>query len=195
VLPLGLGEQGYVLEDDARVLESVPTCRRAAQATDKVLEGHDAVVKSGDVRLRGEDLAEQAEPKVPDGAVLAVDRVLVVLRGDLVVRHKVGDDLVEVRVDALVDLEAKAELYLEEEVRVVAVDHILVGVRLVGHLHVEEVVRACAFGPLVHDRVEDVSVELVKRRVVGQEYEVVGKEGVRLVVGEVEELVEVFVYR
>ena len=116
------------------------------------------------------------------------------LRRELAVLHEVLDDLVEVGVHALVDLEAKAQLDLEEEVSPVVLDHVLVREGLVGDLHVEEVVGLGALGLLVEDRVEDVSVKLVDGRVVGEEHEVVGKKRVLLVVAEVEDLVEVLVH-
>ena len=109
--------------------------------------------------------------------------------------HQVLDDLVEVGVHALVHAEAQAQLHLEHEVGVKGVDHVLVGVGLVGNLDVEEVVRPRALGALVQDRVEDVAVELVERRVVGEEHQVVGKQRVGLVVREVKELVEVLANR
>ena len=51
VLALCLGEERNVLEDDVGALQAVPLGRRAAYATDEVLELHDALVKTGDVRL------------------------------------------------------------------------------------------------------------------------------------------------
>ena len=67
------------------------------------------------------------------------------------------------------------------------------GERLIGDLDVQEVVGLGALGALVQDGVEHVAVELVEGRVVGEEDEVVCQKRVVLVVGEVEELVEVLV--
>ena len=113
-----LGEEGHVLKEDARALQAVPLGRASADSADQVLELHHAVVHAREVGLGADDLAEQAELEVADRAVGAIDRVLVVLRSDLVVLHEVRDDLVQVGVDALVHLEAEAQLHLKEEVGV-----------------------------------------------------------------------------
>ena len=171
---LGLGEERHVLDDRRGVLEAVPAGGGAADAANRVLDAQHVGIGTGDVRLRGDDLADHAEAEVADLVDRAVDGIAVGLRGELAGLHQVRDDLVEVLVDALVHAEAQAQLHLEEEVGPEVVDAVGQRARLIGDLHVEEVIGLGALGALVQDRVEDVAVELVGARVVGHEDEVVG---------------------
>ena len=123
--------------------------------------------------------------------MVTVDRVLMVLRLELVVLHEVRDDLVEVGIDALVDAEAKSELNLKHKVGAKVVDHVLIGVRLVRHIDVEEVVRPGSLRALVQDGVEDIAIELVMRGVIGQKDQVVRRVGEVVVMREGFELVEI----
>ena len=114
-----------------------------------------------------------------------------ILRRELVVLHEIRDDLVEVGVDALVNAEAKPQLHFEHEVGAKVVDHVLIGVGLVRHVDVEEVVCPGSLRALVQDGVEDVAIKFVRRGVVGQKDQVVCRVGKVIIMRECLELVEI----
>ena len=87
------GKQRHVLDDDGRVLETVPACRASAGAADGVLDGHHAVVIAVDVRFGGEHLAQHTKTEVAHVAARLVDRVGVMLRRQLTRCHQVANDL------------------------------------------------------------------------------------------------------
>ena len=185
------GKEGHVLDDDGRVLETIPTCRASADAADGVLDSHDAMVVAVDVRLGGKHLAQHAKTEVAHVAARLVDGVDVVLRRQLTRCHQVANDLAQVGINALVDLKAQVQAHAEQEVRAKGLDGILVRIGLVGNVHVDEPVCLGALGMLVQDGVEHVAVEREWVGAVGEKYQIVGEHGVGLVIAQAIELVDV----
>ena len=114
-----------------------------------------------------------------------------VLRRQLTRSHQVADDLAQIGVDALVDLKAQVQAHAEQEVRAKGFDGILVRIGLVGNVHVDEPICLGALGVLVQDGIEHIAVERERVGAVGEEHQVVGEHGIRLVVAQAVELVDV----
>ena len=84
----------------------------------------------------------------------------------LIAFDQIGNNLVQIGVNALVNAEAKAQLHFKHKIGAKVFDKIFACIRLVGNVDIYKPVSLCTFGALVQNGVQNVAVEPVKGRIV-----------------------------
>ena len=143
---------------------------------DRILEVQQQLIEIRQLGLGRDGLVDDAELEGADRG-LAVDRVLLVLHGQLAPLLEILHDLPQIDVHALGALEAQVQPDAEDAVRAVGLELIVHGVRLVEHMDGDKPVGLRALGVLVEDRIEDIAVHELRVRLVVEVDQVVREQG------------------
>ena len=96
--------------------------------------------------------AQNAEPEIPDSAVVA-DGIPALLWRELVAGNQIADNLAQIDIDTLVYFKAEVQLYPEKIICAKAVNGLLPGVGLIGHTDADKPVGSGPFCLFVKNRI------------------------------------------
>lgn len=172
---LHLDKERNILDDQGRILQSVPPVRCACEMADRIFQRYRRPFKGTDIAFRNQKLSDHTELKGPHDARL-IDGIPALLRRQLPALYHLVHDLPQVDIHPLIFPKAQPELHTEHVIRPHAVHAVFPGIGLIRDGNAHKPVCIGTLWLLVKDGIQNISVQLIFVAVLCDEDQIVGQQ-------------------